>query len=65
MEAEVLERAKARLARDGRTVGDAVRDFLQDLGRNQPSAKELDELFARLEIGHAERMFTRDEMNER
>jgi antitoxin component of RelBE/YafQ-DinJ toxin-antitoxin module len=65
VDSAVIDRARAVTARQGRTVTDAVREYLLTLGAEEQDRTELSDFFAQMEVGTAGRRFTRDEMNER
>lgn len=65
VDSEVIAKARRRAAREGRTVTEAVRGFLEDFSATDAGRSELDTYLDQMNLGVAGRKFTRDEMNDR
>ena len=64
-EAEVIERARLRAAKEKRTLNAAFRDWLQRYAGTETGREEYAQLMRRLAHVRSGRKFTRDEMNAR
>ncbi len=60
-----IARARAVARREGRKLGDAFREWLNEYGSKRATPEQIEALFDRLKYANSGRKFTRDEMNER
>ncbi|MDX2179489.1 MAG: hypothetical protein SFV18_07850 [Bryobacteraceae bacterium] len=62
---KLIEMAREQAKRDGTTLNEKFREWLDVYGGREARRKAYDELMAQLDYVQAGRKYTRDEMNER